>query len=130
MAQTPNYAASPSNGALAQISTANTNRDGTGTLGTVFVAGALGGRIDKLLIQATGTTTAGMVRLFIDNGAGAVRLIKEVPVLAITPGATVPAWQAEIGFDIGLELQAGAILKASTHNAESFNVIALSAGNY
>lgn len=130
MAQTPNYAALPSNGALAQISTANTARDGTGTLGTVFTAGASGGRIDKLLIHATGTTTAGMVRLFIDNGAGAIRLVKEVPVLAITPSATIPAWQAEVTFDIGLELQANAILKASTHNAESFNVIPTSAGNY
>lgn len=130
MAQTPNYAASPSNGALAQISTANTARDGTGTLGTVFTAGASGGRVDKLLIQATGTTTAGMVRLFIDNGAGAIRLVKEVPVLAITPSATLPAWQAEVPFDIGLELQANAILKASTHNAEAFNVIPTSAGNY
>ena len=35
----------------AQISTANTNRDGTGTLGTVYTAGALGGRIDKLNIH-------------------------------------------------------------------------------
>lgn len=130
MASSPNYAASPSNGALAQISTANTARDGTGTLGTVFMAGASGGRIDKLLIQATGTTTAGMVRLFLDNGVGAIRMVKEVPVLAITPSATIPAWQAEVTFDIGLELQANAILKASTHNAESFNVIPTSAGNY
>lgn len=130
MASSPNYAASPSNGALAQISTANTARDGTGTLGTVFTAGASGGRVDKLLIQAAGTTTAGMVRLFIDNGAGAIRLVKEVPVLAITPSATIPAWQAEVTFDIGLELQANAILKASTHNAEAFNVIPTSAGNY
>jgi hypothetical protein len=124
MATSPQYvgtAKSPS----VTISTANTNRDGTGTLGTVHTAGASGSRIDRLLIQATGTTTAGMVRLFVGTA-----LIKEVPVIAITPSATQPAWSAEVVFEGGLVLQASAVLKASTHNAESFTVTLTNAGDF
>ncbi|NBX74718.1 MAG: hypothetical protein EBQ89_10555, partial [Alphaproteobacteria bacterium] len=67
MATDPNFAGTPLAG-NAQISTANTNRDGTGTLGTVVTAGASGSRIEEIVIEATGTTTAGMIRLFLNDG--------------------------------------------------------------
>lgn len=125
MASTPQYvgtAKSPS----VTISTANTNRDGTtGTYGTLMTAGASGSRVDRINLTATGTTTAGMVRLFVGTA-----LIKEVPVLAITPSATQPAFSADVVFDSGLILQASAVLKASTHNAESFNLTVISGGDF
>lgn len=122
--------------AVAAISTANTNRDGTGTLGTVYTAraaanGGKGARIDGITICATGTTTAGMVRIYVDNGTA--RLIREIAVSAITPSGTVKAFTipASEGADangflaLGLILQPGDILKASTHNAETFVVRAM-----
>ena len=112
----------------AQISTANTNRDGTGTLGTVYTAGALGGRIDKLIIQATGTTTAGMIRLFM--GTTGQYLIQEISVVATTPSATVPAWSAEVVFEQGLTLEAAYLLKAGTQIAETFNVTVVNGGDF
>ena len=112
----------------AQISTANTGRDGTGTLGTVYTAGALGGRIDKLIIQATGTTTAGTIRLFI--GSTGQFLIQEISVVATTPSATVPAWSAEVVFEQGLTLQATYLLKAGTEKAETFNVTVVNGGDF
>jgi hypothetical protein len=136
MSTSANYAATPKNGS-AQIATANTNRDGTGTLGVVFTAGASGSRIDSLNIQATGTTTAGMIRFFISNDAGATkRLIYEQPVLAITASATVPVWSVTLTsqnasfMQNGLVLQANAILYASTNNAETFNVTPINAGDF
>lgn len=116
--------------ATVQISTANTNRDGTGTLGTVVTAANDGTRIEKITIKATGTTTAGMVRLFIDNLTN-VRLWKEVTIDAITPSGTVEAFSKviELFGDDALDLPSGYILKAGTHNAEAFNVIA-EGGNY
>lgn len=127
MASVPGYAATP-RCAIAAISTANTNRDGTGTIGTVFTAGASGSRIDAVLVYATGTTTAGMVRLYIYNGTTAY-LIKELPVLAITPGASTPAWGAQVSSTLERELPiiipTGYSLRASTHNAETFNVVAM-----
>lgn len=128
MATNAQYAATPKC-AIGQISTANTNRDGTGTIGTVFSAGASGSRIDAIDLKAIGTTTAGMIRLFIHDGANA-RLLTEVPVAAITPSGTLPAWEAQLNTNsmsqiLPLVLPTGYSLRAATNNAETFNVIAL-----
>lgn len=127
MATAPNYAATP-RASFVVISTANTARDGTGTLGTVFTAGSNGSRIDRIIAHATGTTTAGMVRLFVHDGTNA-RLWRELPVTAVTPSASVPAWSAEVVFpsNTPLILPSGWSLRASTHNAESFAVTAFGA---
>lgn len=125
MAASPQYAATPKIG-IGQLSTANTNRDGTGAIVTVLSAGASGTRIERSMIKATGTTTAGMVRLYIHDGTNA-RLFAEVPVPAVTPSASVPAFEDEIIFEDGLVLPANYSLRASTHNAEAFNVIAMGA---
>jgi len=111
----------------ARISTANTARDGTGTLGSVCTGATNGTRVDRVTITATGTTTAGMVRLFLDDGAGAIRFVKEVAVSALTPTATVMAfsfeWVRTDTYPV-VVLPSGYILKAGTHNAESFDVVA------
>lgn len=125
MAQTPAYAATPKIG-IASISTANTNRDGSGTMGTVITAGASGSRVDRVVVTATGTVTAGMVRLFLHDGAAA-KLYCEMPVLATTPSASVKAFidtlEAVTTPDLfPLILPTGWSLRASTHNAEGFNV--------
>lgn len=128
MSTAANYASTPKCG-IGQISTANTNRDGTGTIGTIFTAGASGSRIDAINIKATGTTTAGMIRLFIHDGTNA-RLLTEVPVMAITPSGTLPSWEAQLNTNtmtqvLPLVLPTGYSLRAATNNAETFNVIAL-----
>jgi hypothetical protein len=127
MATDPNFASTPVAG-LAQISTANTNRDGTGTLGTVVTAGASGSRIEEIVIEATGTTTAGIVRLFLNDGTN-TRLWREVAVTAATPSGTVLAFTASVRNDTRpdlplLVLPTGWSLRAGTHNAETFNVFA------
>ena len=128
MATSPQYIATPKN-STTQISTANTARDGTGTLGTVYTAGTSGARIDELTIHATGTTTAGMIRLFLDDTVN-VRLIAEVPVVAITPSGTLPAWSAKVSFENGLILEASNLLKAGTNNAETFNCVVTQGGDF
>jgi hypothetical protein len=127
---TANYVVTPKNGFI-QATTANTARDGSGTLSTVYTAAAnsAGGRVDRVAIHATGTTTAGMIRLFISNGT-LNRLIREVPVVAVTASATQPAFSVELIFDNGLILENGASLVASTHNAEVFNLIPIVAGDF
>lgn len=128
MANNAQFVATPKNG-VAQVSVANTARDGTGTLSTVYTAGATGARIDSLVVTATGTTTAGMIRLFISDNTDS-RLIKELPVVAVTPSGTIPAWNAEVRFDGGLVLQATWTLKASTNNAETFSIVPTVAGDF
>lgn len=103
----------------AAISTANTNRDGTGTIGDVMTGVAAGTRVDRVVIIATGTTTAGMVRLYHDDGTNH-DLLYEQPIAAITPSATVQAARYEVPFSDFLLPSSSDKLRASTHNAESF----------
>lgn len=111
--------------ATAAISTANTNRDGSGTIGTIFTADATdGSELERVDICAIGTTTAGVVRLYVHNGSAAF-LWKEILVGAITPSASVAVFTRSIREK--LILPAGWSLRASTHNAESFNVHAFGA---
>lgn len=107
------------------LSAANTNQDGTGTLVTVCAGvGTDGSIIRKITMKARGVTTGGMIRLFIDDGT-TKSLWKEFIVTAITPAATVKSWEDELYLPEGKYLSASTVsLKASTHNAESFSVIA------
>lgn len=104
------------------ISTANANRDGTGTIGTVYTAGADGAYIETVVVKATGNTTAGIVRLYIYDGVSVYTLIYEMAVDAITPSGTVLSYFRE--YYIGKRLEAGYSLRASTVNAESFVITA------
>lgn len=124
MASTPIFASLPRS-ALGQVSTANTNRDGTGTVATIFSAGPNGSRLFSIDIVATVTTTAGVVRLFLHDGTN-FRLWKEVLVSAITPSASVAVFSSHIDLsdeDDAVLLPVGYSLRASTHNAEAINVI-------
>jgi hypothetical protein len=126
MATTVNYANAPRN-SVGQISVANSARDGTGTIVSVFAAGTNGSRIDVITVKATATTTAGMVRLFLHDGTNA-RLWTEVPVTATTPSGTQPSFEANLTSGnlsslLPLHLQSGWSLRAAPHNAEAFNVI-------
>lgn len=138
MADVPAFTKTPNAGptlAGCRISTANTNRDGTGTLGTIFTAGADGGRIDRIKWKATSTTTAGVVRIFMKDtqGSPAIRLLFEALVTAITPSATVKSAEGEFVRSDGQPLvivPAGWSVVAGTHNAESFDVIVDVGGDY
>ncbi len=113
--------------AMVRISTSNANRDGTGTIGDVCIGGTNGTRVDRIVVEAISTTTAGMVRLYINDGGSNTRLWYEIPVSAITPSGTVQAFRAIVTTPDPLTpllvLPASYVLRASTVNAESFDVI-------
>lgn len=103
------------------LSAANTARDGTGTIVTVFTPDATnGGRIQKVEIIATGTTTAGVIRLFLHDGSSN-HLWEEILVQAIIPSASVKVWRGVVFPNFPMALQGGWSLRASTNNAETFN---------
>lgn len=52
----------------AAITSANTAKDGTGTVTAVFTAGVDGGRVEKLVFQPLGTNVATVARIFVNNG--------------------------------------------------------------
>ena len=117
---------------IAQVSTANTSRDGTGTIVTVATGPAstagsgVGKRLNRVVVHATGTTTAGVIRFFVSLDSGTTnRLICEKLVPAVTPSTSVPAFRMEVGELTGIILPGGgaAVLRASTNNAETFNIL-------
>ena len=114
--------------AVAQVTTANTNRNGTGAIVTVFTAGASGSRIDDISIDAVATTTAGVVRLFINDGTTSY-LFQEILVTATTPSTTVAVWSTTL-LNQALVIPTGWSLRASTNNAETFNIIVTRAGDF
>lgn len=108
------------------ISTANTNRDGTGTIGTLATAVAAGTKFFEIVVQALGTTTAGMVRLYHSSDGGTTwTMFDEVDVSAITVGANVKAFRQSKTYANLVLVGTSAKLGVSTHNAESFEIYAL-----
>ncbi|MBK8924706.1 MAG: hypothetical protein IPM74_02090 [Crocinitomicaceae bacterium] len=113
------------NTGLVKISTANSNLDGTGTLGTVITGASNGTLIKNVIIKATdtgsGSTSQGMVRLFIYDGSSTL-LLKEVDIPAMGQSSTDATFETVI--PLNFKLESGHVLKASTQNATGFNVIA------
>jgi hypothetical protein len=66
---TPIFAQTPLFVVGQTVTTANTSKDGTGTVVLVFTAGVNGSRIDAIKVRSTGTAVATVVRIFINNGA-------------------------------------------------------------
>jgi hypothetical protein len=127
MATQAQYAATPRS-AVGQVSTANANRDGTGTIVSIFSAGANGSRVDDIWIVATGTVTAGVVRLYLNDGTN-TRLWQEIMVTATTPSTTVQTFNTAL-FNQALILPNGWSLQASTNNANTFNILVTRAGDF
>lgn len=109
------------NTGMVTISTANSNLDGTGTLGTLITAASNGTLIKRISFKATGNTTQGMLRLFIYDGTN-TRLVQEIEVPAVTKSAQDHSFETTI--QCNYRLKSGYVLKVSTQNAETFNVIA------
>lgn len=124
MAASPSYASTP-RFERGVIATADSSRTSPTSSVSIISAAAAGTILERIIIQATATTTAGMVRLFVYDGSN-YSLIKEVEVVAITPSATTPAFAVEIDMD-GITLPNGRSIKASTEKSETFVVSAFGA---
>ena len=109
-----------------KFSTANTARDGTGTIADLVIGAADGTRIDGAIVKAEVTTTAGMIRFYYDDTVD-VCLIDELIVTAITVGAAVKAWSGVWSPAREIILPSGHAIQVSTHNGEAFNAIPLGA---
>ena len=77
----------------ATLTTANTAKDGTGTVGTCYTAGTNGARVDYLKVRALGTNVATVLRVFVNNGsdnatAGNNSLVLEQTIAATTLSET------------------------------------------
>ena len=94
----------------AALQTANTAKDGTGTVCTLLTAGANGSRVDYLRVRATGTNTATVLRVFINNGSDPTVAANNVLFTEATIAATTlseVAALAENTIPLDLALPAG-----------------------
>jgi hypothetical protein len=72
----------------AAITAANTAKDGTGTVTTVFTAGADGAFVQKLRARPIGTNVATVMRIFINNGSATSTATNNILYDEITLPAT------------------------------------------
>ena len=117
MASSAQYASTPRVGS-ANLTTADTSLTAPTTVGTVLTAGASGTRIDYIDIQGVATTLAGLINLFIYDGANYI-LWQQVPVIAVTSSTTAPAFNAILSSNsnaniMPLTLPTGHSLRATT----------------
>lgn len=134
MSTQPSFASTPLS-ATVTFSTANTNRDGSGTIAALCVARLPGSRVQRVQIRATGSTSVGVIRLFkresglTFNGDGSIaawdttpdwKLIEEILVQAITPSTTQRVWSGEWAPLDGFDLAPFESLGIATHLNEGF----------
>lgn len=91
----------------APLTAANTSKDGTGTVTTVFTAGADGAFVQRLVARAIGTNVATVLRVFVNNGAvnttaGNNSLIHEMtlPATTLSEVAALPPYELALNFPL------------------------------
>lgn len=73
----------------AALATANTAKDGTGTVLTAFTADATnGGYVHKLIARAAGTNIATVLRVFLNNGSTNATPANNILIAELTLSAT------------------------------------------
>jgi hypothetical protein len=76
-------------GTAGPLKTANTAKDGTGTVLTIFTADATNGSyIQRIRIRSAGTNIATVMRIFINNGSTNATIANNVLIDEITLNAT------------------------------------------
>jgi hypothetical protein len=90
--------------AAAPITAANTAKDGTGTVVTVFTADATeGGRIGTLTARAIGTNVVTVLRVFINNGSTNATPANNVLIAEMTlPATTLTETAAQPPYELPL----------------------------
>ena len=89
------------------LNAANTAKDGTGSVSTIFTAGADGAFVQRLVARALGTNVATVLRIFINNGgvnttAANNALIAEMTLPATTLSETSALPPYELALNMAL----------------------------
>lgn len=125
MAAEPVFAVTPRIDAT-NVATANTNRDGTGTVATLITGAATGTRVAEIVVKARVTTTAGQVRVFLYDGT-TYRFFDEYAIAAATVSATVQGIRVSTTYSNLILPSASWSIVVSTDKAESIDVTAFAA---
>ncbi len=92
-------------GAAGPLKTANTAKDGTGTVLTVFTAGANGSYVTRIRARAAGTNIASVLRVFVNNGSSQATLANNIyydelslPATTNSEVAALATFELTLGF--------------------------------
>lgn len=113
---------------IAQLTTANASRDGSGTVVTLYTPGTRGASISRVEFAAIANSAAGALRVYYYDGTN-TRMLREVLVPATNTNATVGVWQGGVTFSPALAIEQNHLLKGSTLNGETFNVFTYGTDN-
>lgn len=92
------------------VTTANTAKDGTGTVVTVYTAGSNGSRVDRIKVRNMGTAVQTVLRIFVNNGSTNATAANNVLYMERTiPACTLSETtaQADIVIPLDMALPAG-----------------------
>ena len=95
----PIYTLTPKIAYSGLIQTANTAKDGTGTVNLIFTAGANGARVERVRSRAVGTNVATVLRIFINNGSDPTSATNNVLYAEKTLAATTLSEAAELALN-------------------------------
>ena len=98
------------------ITTANTAKDGTGTVLTVFTAGVDGGFVQRIRFRSAGTNIATVARVFINNGSTNATAANNILFDEITLAATTLSEVAALAvyeLPLNFALPAGYVLNVT-----------------
>lgn len=110
---TPIFGLTPHTAGITTGTSANTNKDGTGTVATVFTAGVSGSKVERVFLQHLGTNVATVIRFFVNNGSANTTpannfLVHEEALAAWTnsesAASTSPVWYANLILPAGYKL--------------------------
>ncbi len=95
---TPSFAVTP-RAAVAAVSTANTNRDGTGTIVDILTGASTGTKVTEIVVKATGGPADSVVTIFLYDGTSYF-LYDEFDLGApAAASTTVPGFRDRRGYD-------------------------------
>lgn len=107
---TPIFVGTPRNSFVSTGTNADTALDGTGSVATVWTAGASGSKITKIRLVHLGTNVATVLRLFVNNGGSNATPANNALVLEQTMAANT---LSQVAQSIFIELPVDLVLGAS-----------------
>lgn len=105
------------------LATANTAKDGTGTVVTVFTAGTEGSKIDQIHVRAKGTNVATVLRFFINNGSDPTVAANNTLLHEVTVAATTLSEVAALAdVDVNIPWNSGEVVVPIPHLPAGYKI--------
>ena len=131
----PIFIGVPNFGIGTNVTAANTAMDGTGTVVSVFTAGANGGFVRRLRVKALGTNVATVLRIFVNNGSTNSSATNNVLIGELALSASTASNSAGVAPDyeypMNLVLPASYVVNVCIGTAVSAGwIVSAEGGNY